>query len=571
MTILRDLVSRVTFKTDLAPLHQLDSTLGGIKRGIAGIATTALAGWAVKAGTDVEFLRLQLGPAFGEGLDKITKKIDEIALGKQAIGLESVFSIPELRRGALAAAGEMGKATAESTDQILKLMDISTTLFLRARTTSVSQIMGDLARAMQKGGITDLLLSYKLLNKEQAEHLGILESQATAAGGIESVKAARLMRQMIFTIFEENREKLEGEQKKFEASGASSLTRVGAQLENLWVQIAGIITKEMKPALNIVAGLIKDVVVFVQGLRIEIELAGGAAEAFFKRMNALFPEHTGHVDTARAAWQGLKDFVAGLFTDILPATLTIGGVMMFLLTRNKMWILGGVAAASLASIVRGEWSGAEKELMKKVPLSVLTGATVGGLLMFLVTKNLAWIAAGAYAGGEAGKALAELFSDVLKDENSPVFRYFYGRRDDPNNQGGVLGLPPADRELKVIEEGILPADRELEVIEEGIPPTEGELENQKMKEMREGESQMFNRQGGDLLIPRPEGLTPPPQTRADVPGSANQVALITWTGDIVINGSRSPEEVARLVRMEIKRQGDQAIAVLTLGLEGFPA
>ena len=551
MTILRDLVSRVTFRTDLTPLHQLDATLGGVKQGIAAIAGTALSGWAVKAGGDIDFLHLQLGRRFGGSLDVVKAKIDELAETDPMSNLASIFSEEDLLRASIALS-EMGF----SGERAAKILEQSSTLITR----SGENILGTataLGRGIQTGGLNELLQKWDFFGKEIAEDFQIIEARLGESAGELSARRMRQRRDLVANIIAQNREALEKERAQLETSGAGANMRIGAQMENLWKRIARTINEAMIPALNAIAGLMEKASTFVAELREEIVKAGGAAEAFFNKMNSLFPEHTTAVEAARTAWGGLVDFVNGLFSNPVTATASIGGVLMFLLTRNPKWLLWGIVGSSFAGMILGQWGQVEGVLKKPVPF---IGPTIGGALMFLLTRNPLWIGAGAFAGAKAEEFITDIFEKSgLNNPNSPIFRWAYGNPYDPNNPGGQLGLPPPIESREVPGEFTTVYPRPPR-----LPETEVEFEPTPKKQEIELEL--------EEVFPPPLGLRGDPnKPYPNIPSlpqkSSDAGASINWTGNIVVNAARMPEETARLVRAEIEKMGRVAIGDLIIRSE----
>ena len=73
--ILRDLVSRITFKTDTTELTKLNTTMGGVKRIIAAAAGAALSFSAIKMGANFELLEGQLKSLQGGSVTPLIEKI----------------------------------------------------------------------------------------------------------------------------------------------------------------------------------------------------------------------------------------------------------------------------------------------------------------------------------------------------------------------------------------------------------------------------------------------------------------------------------------------------------------
>ncbi len=401
MTIIRDLVARITFVTNTTDLERLNSKMVLVKRSIAGIATTALAGWAVKTGGDLAFLQRQLDVGFGDQLDKVKAKINELAQTDPITGLESVFSREALTQAAVI----FDRLGISGEDAILRIEQAST-LLTRAGTTNIAEVAQSLGTALQKGGIAELFREFRLIDIKTAEELRILESDIASTSGVLHERATREYRKRIAEILVLNREVLVSERDALTISTTGTNMRVGSQMKNLWQEISRIITEFMEPALNAVSKLVVLIETNIKKVRVAMEEAGGASEAFFKKVKALWPDYTDDIDNAQAAWKGLTDFIGGLFDTNMGATLTIGGIAMFLLTKNFAWLAGGLGSASILSIFKKDWNELEGFLATPA-MSKIAGGTVGALLMAVLTRNPLWILGGAAVGSKIGGSIGE--------------------------------------------------------------------------------------------------------------------------------------------------------------------
>ncbi len=404
MTILRELTARVSFKTDTSQLEALGQTLSNVKKTITGIAATALSSWAIKAGGDVDFLNQQVAAKFGPGLETIRKTIDK--LGADKGGLKSIFSEPDLLKGALALR-ELGF----NADDASALLDQASILTVRSG-KGIAETAREIGAAIQEGGLPQLLRQYALISRITAEDFGIVEAKIGESAKQLSARATREFRESLLRIFQGARGELEAETARLEQSPAGAQRRLGAQMETLWTEVARVISETVEPVLNKISGIMGEVTKKVRALRDAIKEAGGPIEALFVKLKQIFPEHENTVNSVRDAWRGFSGFVEKMFEDKLVEGSTIGGMIMFLLTRNPAWLLGSLAGGVLLSMIADEWSSLNAFLSNPLKGNILAGATIGGLLMFLVTRNPAWLLAGAAAGATAAGSLTQAVEDI---------------------------------------------------------------------------------------------------------------------------------------------------------------
>ncbi len=378
--ILRDLVARITFKTDTSELRKLESTMGGVKRSIAAIAGTAISTFAIKAGADIQLLESQFNTLERAGTP-LREEMER--LQNLNVGGESIFS-----RKAVLAAGIGFRQLGFEGDQAAKLLAFAS--------DSVVRTGGDFLGAAQKigagikeGGATDFLLSLDLINIKVADKMRFLEGQIAAGDPFGTF--TRDYRDQVFDAITKAGPELRAEVFKFletKGSGAATL-RVTAQMENLWTTVTNIITTSLEPALNKVADII------------------------------------GTMNKAIKDWEPEIRQVADAFEDLLNLELgavtagTVGALLGFLITGGN-------------------------------PLGALAGALSG-------------IAAFGLAKEPVKKALGDEGNEII-GPNSALFRTLFGNPNDPNNKGGLLGLPPKGLRLPRAKPAA-PVERDLGVEE----------------------------------------------------------------------------------------------------------
>ena len=376
MTILRELTARISFKTDTSQLDALGQTLSNVKKTITGIAATALSSWAIKAGGDVDFLNQQVAAKFGPGLETIRKTIDK--LGADKGGLKSIFSEPDLLKGALAL-----KELGFNADDASTLLNQASILTVRSG-KGIAETSREIGAAIQEGGLPQLLRQYGLISRVAAEDFGIVEAKIGESAKQLSARATREFRESLLRIFQGSRGELEAETARLEQSPAGAQRRLGAQMENLWTEVARVISETVEPALNKITDIMGAVTKRVRALRDAIEEAGGPMEALFVKLKKIFPEHENTVNSVRDAWRGFSGFVEEMFENKIVAGFTIGGFVMFLLTRNPAWVLGTIGGGLLLDVITNEWTSVRDFLNKPLAGNILIGGTLGGLIGFLL-------------------------------------------------------------------------------------------------------------------------------------------------------------------------------------------
>lgn len=273
--ILRDLVSRITFKTDTTELKALDQTMGGLKRSIAAVAGTALSSFAIKAGGSIQLLRTQFD-SLSEAGGPLREEMERLEKLVGPGGEPSIFNEKTLKT-----AGVGLLQLGFNSEQSAKLM--------RLAATTVQRTGGDFLGATQKigqgireGGAVDFLRSIKLVTDEQANSLKLLESKIAAGDPLQTF--TRQYRARVLDVITKANPELQAEFLKFlgdDESGAAFL-RVGSQFEDLWTKVAAKVTGVLEPALNGISKIMDGLVDGLERWEPEIQIISDAFENMFK-------------------------------------------------------------------------------------------------------------------------------------------------------------------------------------------------------------------------------------------------------------------------------------------------
>lgn len=401
--IVRDLVTRLTFRADTTPLDDFNRTLGGVKKTIAGIAATALSGWAVQSGTNIMMLKEQLRQLEGEAMGPLQQTIEDMT--KEGNPFGNMFEPVQLTRAAVALKrlGFEGKDAAE-------MLRFASLVFVRGG-GDIEQVIQQLGSGTMQGGITETLRGLGLLTKETEFQLTLLESRIASSSGDAAELATREFRESVMAVVRQGSPELQQAFDQFLTSDTAAAFRSGVEMKNLWNQITETITQTIVPALRTVNELIQSVSQFVAEWRAEILNTGGAVEALFNIFEKKFPEHKEWIDRIRGVWREFRDWIVEQWSTGLGTGLTIGGALMFLFTKDPIYLGATVAALSLVDLFKNEWSSLEDFLSRPLSGGILAGATVGGLLMFIITKNPAWMLMGAAGGAFAGQELMDFMDN----------------------------------------------------------------------------------------------------------------------------------------------------------------
>jgi hypothetical protein len=309
MTVLRDLVTRLSFKADTSVLKTVDQSLMGMAGSIKALAGTAISGWAVKTGTHLEVMTKQLGVLAQDGLDPITKKIEELS------GKGSIFSIEELTRSAVALQ-KMGFSSRETAE----LLEEGSLAALRAD-GNFEQVTQRLGQAIMGGGMPALLRDLNLFDKNTELFFKRVETKIASGAGVLSPEAIRTLGEdLMREVFAAKRKVLEGERALL--SDTPGLV-IAAQAEDLWNEFALQTTKGLKPALKVVSD-------------------------FMTEVSGALREWEGFAGTTQEVIGSIEKLFKGEITPGSLKGLTIGGLLMFMWTKNPIW-LGVAAGTGIAS------------------------------------------------------------------------------------------------------------------------------------------------------------------------------------------------------------------------------
>lgn len=433
--LLRDLIARITFQTNTAPLKSMGEEVVSLKRGLAGIAATALSGWALRSGRDVEVLKQQFKELTGGGLNPLQQTIDTLA--SEQGGMASIFRETDLLRGgvALKRAGFETQAAAD----ILKLASL---VAVRAG-GDIGEALEGLSSGTMEGGLTRTLRGLNLITREQEFALETLERQISAGSGVVSEIATRQFRESLLAIIQQKAPELQAQYDEMLKSPAAAAMRATEQAGNMWDGVASGIVRSMTPALNAAA----DLMAAGRDLLTVFNEAGGGVEGFLALVERGFPQAKEHIDTARKVLQSFREYVAELWGDGLVEGATVGGLLMAALTGKASWVLGGAGAGLLLSAFKEEWEAAKKFLDTDLT-GVVLGGSIGGLIAAVLTRNPALALLGAGAGAKGGQAIEQAIEEWLEgtDPHAPtelriVQKLFGSGRDSRASTPTPLRVP----------------------------------------------------------------------------------------------------------------------------------
>lgn len=242
--ILRDLVTRLTFKTDTSQLKKLDGTLGGLKRRIGAISAIGIAAWAVRTGSGMFELELQLKSLTKTGFGPISKAIDKLRAKGKVTGLPSIFAKVDL----LQAAVSLRKAGLEG-KELIDMLNQAALLLPRAG-GSIAQVASRLGEALTKGGLSEYLRELGVIGLDTQHRFEQLENQISTSAGIESVKATREYRRLMLSVLAVKKEVFAAEQEEMIKGEVGAKRRLEAAAKTAWTQLAQVLTTQLVPVLN---------------------------------------------------------------------------------------------------------------------------------------------------------------------------------------------------------------------------------------------------------------------------------------------------------------------------------
>lgn len=240
MTILRDLIARVTFRVDKTQLDGLDRTMSGLKRTITGVAGTALSAWAVKSGGDVQVLHSQFNAFEKDAASPLRQEIERLS-GEMA-GRESIFDEKTLLRTGIGLR-QLGFGSKEAAE----LMGFASNLVVRAG-GDFEGAARSLGSGIMQGGAVEALKSFGLISEDAARSLNFLEKQVA----VDPFGAfARKYRTDVLAVIRKANPEIREEFMAFltERGSGSEVMRTGAQLTSLWTNVVRTITDLVEPAL----------------------------------------------------------------------------------------------------------------------------------------------------------------------------------------------------------------------------------------------------------------------------------------------------------------------------------
>ena len=319
--LLRDLVTRLTFKVDSEPLRNMDKQIQSMTGGFKRLAAIAVSGLSIQAGGSIELLREQFKSLWGEGVKPFRDEMEK--LQSETKGL---FTPRELLQAGISAkqAGLDGLEAA-------KALQLSSRIFVRATGGDLGQAMNMLIQGLQEGGLSKVFRASGLMSKQMEEVINFYESRIAEAGAGTPI-GKRLVREFNRDLMGAlqspgNKRQLDKAFADFLRSPAAEVKRSQALLKSGWDELSSTIVKALAPALRELNDVLKS-------LNESVSAFGGIGGVITDVIGSIGALFTGEISP-----QSLKG-------------LTYGGILMYLRTRNPIW-LGAAAVGGGAGLITG--------------------------------------------------------------------------------------------------------------------------------------------------------------------------------------------------------------------------
>lgn len=341
--LLRDLVTRLTFKVDSEPLRNMDKQIQSMTGGFKRLATIAVSGLSIQAGGSIELLREQFKSLWGEGVKPFRDEMEK--LQSETKGL---FTPRELLQAGISAkqAGLDGLEAA-------KALQLSSRIFVRATGGDLGQAMNMLIQGLQEGGLSKVFRASGLMSKQMEEVINFYESRIAEAGAGTPI-GKRLVREFNRDLMGAlqspgNKRQLDEAFKDFLSTPAAEIKRSQALLRTGWDELSATIVKSLAPALRELNDLLRT-------LNESASAFGGIGSAIADVVSSVGSLFKGEISP-----QSMKG-------------LTYGGFLMFMKTGNPVWLgigLGGVVARGQEG-VSGFFAGRQEQQIEE-QAQALTG------------------------------------------------------------------------------------------------------------------------------------------------------------------------------------------------------
>lgn len=241
--LLRDLVTRLTFKVDTTPLKGVDRHFVSLKRAAIGLGTVLVGRQALITGGWLQALELQLKSlAGGSGpFKQLQKAMDE---------LPAIFSKREAMAGLIGALQQ-----GFGVNDVIKMMRESARLTARTN-EGLDSLLPRFARMTKTGGMVEFLTSLGLIDERTERSLLKVTDKINQGAGLMSREMTRALGDMFRAMINQHGETLDRE--LVERSQLSVL-KMQKTWTDMWDVVARLGVEALEPVLNWTADIVKEV------------------------------------------------------------------------------------------------------------------------------------------------------------------------------------------------------------------------------------------------------------------------------------------------------------------------
>lgn len=322
--LLRDLVTRLTFKVDSEPLRNLDKQVTNVFGGFRKLGGFLAAGFSISAGASFEFVTERFKTMLGKGVKPFREEMER--LQKETGGLFTPRALMEAGIGA-AAVGLQGKEAAEA-------LHLASRFLVRSG-GDIKVAMADLVQGLQTGGLGEVFQKWAVMTPQVKDAVEFFESKIAAAGAGTPIgkELVRRYSRSLADAFRspEAKQKLDKAFAEFLDSPAAEMMRSQALLKTTWDRLSDSLVKGLVPAVR----ALNDVFISLN----KSTAAFGGIEGVVKEVSS-----------------SIAELFKGEINPKSIKGLTYGGFLMFLYSRNPIWLgvgLGGLMGQGLESL--GDW------------------------------------------------------------------------------------------------------------------------------------------------------------------------------------------------------------------------
>lgn len=368
--VIREIFTRFSFKVDTTPLKAVDNAVGTVKKGIGLLAATAVSGWAIKAGTNIEILKEQFNQLEGRGASPLRNAMAELgakfemidAKGKKIQG--SIFKDTDLLRSAVALR-RMGFAGTEA-EQMLRLAGQTAIRF----GGSITDAVQELGSGVMEGGIVQTLRGIGLVDRETEVALKRIEAEIASSTGVAAELATRQWRRKVLEVVQKGTPELKKEFDIFTKTHAAAAMASSAAIGNMWDDLSSGIVRAMKPALRWITDVLTEARKLTPIFSELVNLFTGETDEEFPLLSQLLT-YLGFIDDATVKTKsGINELINTINALAVGAG---GGALMGLIVGSTFGMpkLGMMAGAALGTLSVGAGMKARQAMAKADPESML--------------------------------------------------------------------------------------------------------------------------------------------------------------------------------------------------------